>query len=112
MSKNKKKWKVVCSEEATKKFDDLPDNVAEELGRLIKGFKTGKLDPSKVGQPIDWVELKTKLKCPECKGKKVEWLLDKNSNEVTFHCLACSESFWMTIEEYKDAVKKHSDCVV
>ena len=42
----------------------------------------------------------------------VEWLLDKNSNEVTFHCLECSEGFWMTIKEYGNAIKKNPDCII
>ncbi len=112
MNKTKKKWKVTFSKEALRKFDDLPDNVAEELEKVIRGFKTGKLDPRKLGNPVDWLELKVKLKCPECKSIKVEWLLDKNSNEITFNCLVCGESFWMTLDEYKDAVKKNQDCII
>lgn len=108
----KKKWKVDFSDDVLKKFKDLPDNVVEEFEKIIKGFKTGELDPTKVGQPINWIELKVKLKCPKCKSNNVEWLLDKNSNEVTFHCLKCSESFWMTFEEYKKVVKRNPDCII
>lgn len=107
-----KKWKIKFSEEAHKKIDEMPDDVYEELTKTIKGFKTGKLDPKKVGQPVEWKELKIKLKCPCCKSNEVEWLLDKNSNEVTFHCLECDESFWMTHKEYKKAVKKNPDKVI
>ena len=105
-SNNKKKWKVTFSEEVLKKFEDMPDDVSEEFEKLIKGFKTGKLNPAKVGQPIDWVNLQIKLKCPKCESKDVEWLLDKNSNEITFHCLKCSEGFWMMYKEYENAIKK------
>ena len=108
----KKKWKVEFSEDVLKKFEDIPDDVSEELERLIKGFKTGELDPTKVGQPVDWVDLKIKLECPKCKSKNVEWLLDRNSNEVTFHCLKCSEGFWMTYEEYKNAVNKNPNKII
>lgn len=111
-NKKKKKWKVTFSDEFLKKFEDIPDNVAEEFEKLIKGFKTGKIDPTKVGKPIDWIELGIKLKCPKCKSKNVEWLLDKNSNEITFHCLKCSESFWMTSKDYKSAIRKNPDCVI
>ena len=110
--KNKKEWKVTFSEEVLKKFEDLPDEVSEEFEKIITGFKTGKLDPTKIGQPRDLVELDIKLKCPECKSEEVEWLLDKNSDEVTFHCLKCSEGFWMTFGEYKRAVEKNSDCII
>src|SRR3989344_4736564 len=109
---NKKKWKVTFSDEVLEKFKEIPDNIVEEFEKIIKGFKTGELDPTKIGQPIDWIELKVKLKCPKCKSKNVEWLLDKNSNEVTFHCLKCSEGFWMTINEYKKAIKKNPDCTI
>ena len=108
----KKKWKVIFSDEILKKFEDIPDEVSEEFEKLIKGFKTGKLDPTKIGQPVDWVELDIKLRCPKCESKNVEWLLDKNSNEVTFHCLNCGEGFWMTYGEYKNAVKKNPDCII
>jgi len=107
-----KKWKVVFSEEVLKKFKDVPDSVADEFEKIIKGFKTGKLDPTKIGQPVDCIELKVKLRCPKCKSNEVEWLLDRNSNEVTFHCLECSESFWMTKKEYKNAIKKNPDCII
>lgn len=107
-----KKWKVEFSEDFTKKLDKVPDDVYEKFEEIIKGFKTGKLDPRKVGKPIKWAKLKVKLKCPECKSNSVEWLLDKNSNEVTFHCLKCSESFWMTHGEYKKAVKRNPDKIV
>lgn len=109
---DKKKWNVVFSEEVLKKFEDLPDNVAEEFEKLIKGFKTGKIDPVKIGQPVDWVALDIKLKCPQCKAKDVEWLLDRSGNEVTFHCLECSESFWMTFDEYENAVRKNFDSII
>src|SRR3989344_102324 len=106
--KNKnKKWKVLFSDEILSKIDDLPDKVYDKFTTLIQGFKTGKLDPKKIGKPVDWKELKIKLICSKCKSKDVEWLLDKNSDEVTFHCLNCKESFWMTHKEYKRAIKRN-----
>ncbi len=107
-----KQWKVAFSSEATKKLNEIPDEVHQELERIIKGFKTGKLNPKTLGQPVDYEELFVKLECPECTSKEVEWLLDKNSEEVTFHCLKCSESFWMTHEEYKGAVSRNKDKVI
>jgi len=107
-----KKWKVEFSDEVLRKFKDLPDEVSEEFEKLILGFKKGKIDPTKIGQPVHWIELDIKLKCPKCKSKDVEWLLDKNSNEVTFNCLKCNEDFWMTKEEYENAVKKNPDCII
>ena len=98
MKKENKKWKVTFSEEVMRKSKDLPDDAYEEFTKIIRGFKTGELDPKKIGQPIDWVELNLKLECPECESKNVEWLLDKNSNEVDFHCLKCDESFWIPIK--------------
>lgn len=95
-----------------KKFEDLPDNSAKEFEKIIKGFKTGELDPTKIGQPVDWAELKVKLKCPKCKSENVEWLLDKNSDEVTFRCHKCDEGFWMAINDYKRAVRKNPDCII
>jgi ribosomal protein L33 len=110
--KEKKKYKVKFSEEVLDKYNDLPDKVVEEFEKIIKGFKEGTIDPTKLGTPIDWIELKIKLKCPKCKSNEVEWLLDKNSNEVTFNCLRCSEHFWMTKKEYEIAVKRNPDCIV
>lgn len=107
-----RKWKVKFSEEATRKLDALPDNVYNELIRLVKGLKEGKIDPIKMGRPVDWVELDLKLICPECNSNNVEWLLDKNSNEVTFHCFKCDESFWMTYKEYKVAIRKNPDKLI
>ena len=40
-----KKWKMEFSEEVMKKSQDMPDKVYEEFTKIIKGFKTGKLDP-------------------------------------------------------------------
>ncbi len=108
----KKKWKVKFSEEALKKVEDMPDEVYEKFEKIIKGIKTGKLNPKLIGKPVNWVELKTKLKCPLCKSGNVEWLLDKNSNEVIFHCLKCSECFWMTYSEYKSAIKRNPNKII
>jgi len=108
----KKKWKVMVSENVLKKFKDIPDNVADEFEKLILGFKTGKIDPTKIGSPVDWVKLDIKLICPKCNSKEVEWLLDKNSNEVTFNCLKCDESFWMTFNEYKRAIKRNPQNII
>lgn len=108
----KKKWKIKFSEEVLKKVDSMPDKVYEKFEKIIKGLKTGKLDPKKIGQPVDWIILKIKLKCPECNSREVEWLLDKNSNEVTFYCLKCREYFWMTYEEYKSAIKRNPDKII
>ena len=88
------------------------DDAAEEFEKLIKGFKTGKLDPTKIGKPVNWVKLDKKLICPGCKSQNVEWLLDKNSKEVYFHCLKCNESFWMTLKEYDKNIKKNPDKIV
>jgi len=110
--RNKRKWRVKFSKEILDKFEDLPDDVSEQFEKIVKGFKTGKLDPIKIGQPVNWMELKIKLKCPKCKSTSVEWLLDKNSNEVTFHCLKCGEGFWMTYKEYENAVKKNQECII
>ena len=112
MKKKAKRYKVEFSEEVLKKFKDLPNNVHEEVEKIIKGFKSGKLDPAKVGRPMDLVALDKKLICPECDSRVVEWLLDKNSDEVTFHCLKCGESFWMTHKEYNDAIKRNPDKVI
>jgi len=108
----KKKWKVEFSEEATKKLGDLPDDTYDELVKIVQGFKEGKLDPIKIGQPVNFVDLKIKLKCLECDSENVEWLLDKNSDEVTFHCIACGESFWMMHNEYKEAIKKNPKQII
>ena len=107
-----RRWKIEFSDQAKKKVDEMPDDVYPELEKIIKGFKTGKLNPMKLGKPIDWSQVKIKLICPECKTKKVEWLLDKNSKEVDFHCVNCSESFWMTYEEYKSAIKRNPDKII
>ena len=111
-NKKNKKWKVEFSEQASKKIDEMPDKAYKELEKIIKRFKTGKIDPTKLGKPIDWKSLKVKLICPECKSKNAEWFLDKNSNKVDFHCLNCDESFWMTHKEYKDAVKRNPDKII
>jgi len=108
---NKKRWKVRFHENVLRKLEEIPDDVAEEFEKLVIGFKKGEIDPKKIGHPVKWIELDIKLRCPVCGAYKVEWLLDKNSNEVTFHCLSCSESFWMTPEEYKNAIKKNPDCI-
>ena len=108
----KKKWKVKFSEEALKKVENMPDEVHEKFEKIIKGIKTGKLNSKLIGNPVDWVELKIKLKCPSCKSDNVEWLLDKNSDEVDFHCLDCDEYFWMTYKEYKIAVKRNPDKII
>ncbi len=113
MKKNsKKKFKVEFSDDSLKKINNLPDNAYNKLCDIVKGLKSGKLNPKTLGKPLDWIDLKIKLICPRCKSKEVEWLLDKNSNEVDFHCLNCMESFWMTYKEYKKAVKRNPDKVV
>ena len=110
--KKGKKWKISFSNEFLKKFESLQDNVVEELEKLIKGFKTGKLDPTEIGQPVEWVDLDIKLICSKCESKDVEWMLDKNSNEVIFHCLKCNEGFWMTKKEYKNAINKNPNKII
>lgn len=112
MKKENKKWKIKCSKEFIEKSRDLPDEVYEELVKIIKCFKEGGLDPTKVGKPMDLVELKIKLLCPKCDSNNVEWFLDRNSNEVDFHCLKCVEGFWMTHNEYKDAIKRNPDKII
>jgi hypothetical protein len=112
LNNEKKEWKIEFSKEALKNVDKLPDEVYDKLSEVIKGFKEGKLDPTKIGQSVSFVELYEKLKCPECNSEEVEWLLDKNSEEVTFHCLKCSESFWMTHSEYKNAIKRNPDKLI
>ena len=112
MKEEPKKWKIEFSEEAMEQSKDLPDEVYGELSKIIKGLKEGKLDPTKIGQPSDWIDLDKKLKCPECHSENVEWLLDKNSNEVDFHCMECSESFWMSHEEYKITIERNPDKIV
>lgn len=107
-----KKWKIKFSDRALKQIDDMPDKAYEKLEKFIKGIKTGSLNPKLIGHSIEWVELKTKLKCPKCKSSKVEWLLDKNSNIVDFHCSNCDETFWMTYKEYKKAVKRNPDKII
>lgn len=112
METQNKKWKVKFSEDALKKIDELPDNVYNKLTKMVQGFKTGKLNPEKIGHPVKFQELKIKLKCPDCNSDEVEWRLDKNSNEVIFHCLKCNEGFWMTHKEYKNIVKKNPDKII
>ena len=111
--KNKtKKWKAEFHENVLRKLEDVPDDVAEEFEKFVVGLKKGEINPKEIGHPVEWEELSIKLRCPSCRAYKVEWLLEKNSNEVTFHCLSCSESFWMTYEEYKNAIKKNQDCII
>jgi len=112
MEKENKGWKVEFSKEAMEKSRDLPDEVYGELVRIIKGFKEGKLNPMKTGKPMDLVGLDIKLKCPKCYSKEVEWFLDKNSEDVDFHCLKCGKSFWMTYKEYKVAIKRNPDKII
>lgn len=112
IKKKKNKWKVEFSKEFLNKIEDIPNEVGEELEKIIIGFKTGKLDPTKIGNPIEWIELDIRLKCPECESNNIQWLLDRNSNEVTFRCLKCSEGFWMTYKEYKDTIKRNPQNII
>lgn len=107
-----KKFKVKFSKEASDSYMFLPDDVLEDFDKIIKGLKNGTINPEKIGKPVKWVELDMKLKCPKCKSSNVEWLLDKNSDEVDFCCLKCGEAFWMTNKDYKTAVEKNSDCII
>ena len=79
---------------------------------LDDAFKEFEIDPTKLGKPVDYQELEVKLKCPECNSGNVEWLLDKNSDEVDFNCLDCKKSFWMTYGEYREAVRRNEDKIV
>ena len=112
--KNQKtrKWKVRFSNEVLRDFKNLPDDVSEEFEKIIVGFKTGEIDPLELGKQIDYHNLDIKLKCPDCNSNNVEWLLDKNSDEVDFNCFKCSKSFWMTYEEYKESIRKNQDKIV
>ncbi|MFH1802275.1 MAG: hypothetical protein ABH864_02365 [archaeon] len=112
MKSKNKKYNVTFSDEALKQIDSLPNDVYDKLAETLSGFKSGDLDPKKIGQPVDWIELDIKLICPECKSHNVEWLLDKNSGEVDFRCIDCSGSFWMTHKEYKEAVKNNPDKII
>ncbi len=107
-----KKWEVKFSDTVLKDLEKMSDGDYEKFEKIIKGFKMGGLDPRKIGKPVAWIELYSKLKCPECKSNYVEWLLDKNSNEVDFHCLECNKSFWTTYDEYKKAVKRNPDKII
>lgn len=107
-----KKYKIEVSKGIMGELGNLPDDVYEEFEKLIKGFKNGIIDPEKVGKPVDWIELKLKLICPECKSENVKWLFDKNSNEVDFQCLNCNKNFWMFYGEYKKAIEKNPDKIV
>ena len=112
MVKQNKKWNIEFSGKVLKKVNNLPDETYNELVKIVKGFKEGTLDPTKVGKSMDLKELNKKLKCSNCSSKDVEWFLDKNSNEVDFHCLECDESFWMTYKEYKRAIKNNPNKLI
>ncbi len=105
-----KKFKVTTTEEFDKQFQNVPDEVAESIEKLIKGFKTGKINPKKVGTKLKQCEIK--LICESCDSKNVSWLLDKNSNEVYFTCKDCGKTYWMTLKEYNKAIKKFPECII
>jgi len=112
MKKKDKGWKVKFSDEVIKELDNLPDEVYDKLTEIVKGVKEGRLDPTKIGNPVDFIDLDKKLQCPKCDSKKVEWVLDKNSKDVIFNCFKCNECFWMTYSEHKNAIKRNSHKLV
>ena len=47
-----------CYAQLSKFHNEPPDDVYEEFEKIIKGFKEGTLDPTKVGKPVNWIEFK------------------------------------------------------
>ena len=54
---HKKGYKIMSHPDIMKDMEDMPDDVAEELEKLFKGFKDGTIDPVDVGEPVDLKEL-------------------------------------------------------
>lgn len=96
---------VIASEEI---LDGLPDEVKLELEEIMKKLASGEV----LGEPCDFTKCDIQLLCPRCGCSNVIWMLEKNSQEVTFNCYNCGEKFWMTVEEYKLATEKNPECII
>jgi len=108
----KKNFNVKYSKEVIEKLDDLSD---KDYNKIFKGIKelVKKLEKGEnPGTPIDWIKPKNQLACNKCKSENVEWLLDRNSNEVDFSCYDCKNHFWMTLKDYENAVRNNPDCII
>lgn len=101
---------VVIPESIRKQIEEAPDDVQEDIEKLIKGFVDGTLNPKEVGESVDLSDVKEKLMCGACGSKNISWTSD-SVEEVYYRCFDCEEHAWMTIEEYEDAKKRHPECV-
>jgi len=120
MAKKKGKEKIVIgTEKFTKKFEELPSEIQEELEKIFEGFASGEIDPTKVGTEIEREPLQKKLLCGKCGSKDIEWWLNKaigkrkrgEADDVSYNCNACGESAWMWYGEYLDALRRHKEWV-
>lgn len=89
-------------------IDNVPEEIKEELDDVLNKLASGEIE----GDIMDLQECKIKLLCPECLGKEVSWVLNKNSSEVIFNCKSCGEKFWQTEKEYTDNIKKYPECII
>jgi hypothetical protein len=52
-----KGYKIFSHPDVMKDMEQVPDDVLEELDRIIVGLKNGTIDPSEIGEPVDMREL-------------------------------------------------------
>jgi len=103
-------YMVVIPDSIRKQIEGAPEDVQEDIEKLIKGFVDGTINPKEVGEPVNLVDLKEKLLCGKCGTKNIEWTSD-GVEEVYYRCGNCESHAWMTIEEYEDAKQRHPECV-
>ncbi len=101
----KKKWKVVISENVVRKMAGLPEKDQKELMKAME--KIG--ENPYYGKPFNGVEIKPwdneKCKC----GKPFFMVLELDDGEVHFSCRRgfCDESFWCAKDELIKGRKKY-----
>jgi hypothetical protein len=108
--KEKDGYMVVIPDRIKKKIEDAPDEVKEEIEKLMQGFISGELNPMMVGsgKRVNWKPMKKKLRCGKCGSREITW--NRDGEEVYYHC-ECGESAWMYYKEYLRAMKTHPDAV-
>jgi len=52
----KDEYMVVIPEKVKKMIEDAPEEVREDIEKLIKGFVDGTIDPKEVGEPVSDAE--------------------------------------------------------
>lgn len=101
---------VIIPDSVAQRIAEEPQEVQDEINRIIESLESGDLDPLEHSDPMEFVQGE-RLLCAECTSNNIQWMRCVTDDEHFFQCFDCGNKGFMDGQEFHELLISRRELV-